>query len=42
MAPLLSGCGEEKPMVEGEYDTSVEIDPAAEAELDKQAKQDMR
>ncbi|QDT96138.1 hypothetical protein [Gimesia aquarii] len=42
LTPFLFGCGGEKPMVEGEYDVTVEIDPAAEAEGEKQMKKDLR
>lgn len=38
----LFGCGEEKPMVEGEYDVTVEIDPEAEATAQKQAEKENR
>ncbi|WP_417389022.1 hypothetical protein [Gimesia sp.] len=37
-----TGCGEEAPMVEGEFDESQQIDPAEEAELEKQARKDLQ
>ncbi|QDT92914.1 hypothetical protein [Gimesia algae] len=42
LSVLSTGCGEEAPMVEGEFDESQQIDPAAEAELEKQARKDMQ
>ncbi|WP_145219805.1 hypothetical protein [Gimesia alba] len=42
MTPFMFGCGEEKPMVEGEFDETEQIDPASEAEGEKQMKKDLQ